>query len=68
MNDRVPYNRERRVEVDGVTWFVNSCANCPLLVRKRRGRGDGAYAWCPRLELEILNTRVVRANCPLDPR
>ena len=62
------HNRERRVEVDGITWFVNSCANCPLLIKKRKGRGNGAYAWCPRLELEILNTRVVRANCPLDPR
>lgn len=68
MSDTVPFNRERRVEVDGVTWFVNCCDHCPLLVRKRKGRGNGTYAWCPRLELEILNARVVRTGCPLDPR
>ena len=68
MNDTIPYNKERKVELDGILWFVNSCGTCPLIEKKRKGRGNGTYSWCPLLELEVLNTSIVRTGCPLETR
>ena len=63
---------ERKVEVGGTTWFVNSCIHCPLCEERITDKlRETAEFRCAILKKRIspdVARREVWAECPLERR